>query len=279
MTFAKWWFFLLMFLFLEIGLSNPAKAHSSIAHIDLELTPDKMAVTFLDLPTGESILIQGHEKTILVNAGGQNSKKALKAQLKINGVRRIDTLILTNYERPYRFNVADVVQTYHVKTILTTDRIHEAFEQKEIPHVLFESWSTTKAITLFPLLTVQKQSEGPSGDVNFILKYGSNTLLYLGDQVTFESSLHSAAIPKVRIIKLSHFGTMAFNDQGLLEHLDPEVAILFKKKNEPLNERLLKQLNDKMIETYNVSHIGHLTFIFTKDSYDAVAHHSSSHPY
>jgi competence protein ComEC len=280
MPFAKWLFlFLVMSLCFEIGFVLPTKADSPISQIDLELTPDKMAVTFLDLPNGESTLIQGSDKTILVNAGGLHSEMALKAQLKINGVNQINTLILTNFERPYQFNVANVVHAYHVKTILTTEHIHEALVQKGFPHVLFEPWESFKPITLFPLLTVQKQSESPSGDVNFILKYGSNTLLYLGDQATFERSLNPKIIPQVRIVKLSHFGTVSFTDQVLLEQLDPEVAILFKQKSQSLNERLVKQLGDKMIETYNIRQVGHLTFIFTTDSYDAIPLHSSSQPY
>ncbi|HET6873115.1 MAG TPA: hypothetical protein VFH42_09025 [Sporolactobacillaceae bacterium] len=279
MTRLKWHCFLLVTAMCLLFFSPLASADTSIAHIDLELTHDKMAVTFLDLPNGEATLIQGHEKTILVNAGGKQSEKALKAQLKINGVRTVDMLILTNFERPYQFDVANVVQTYHIKTILTTDRIHHAFENQPMPPVSFEPWSTTKPVALFPSLTIQKQSESRSGDVNFILKYGSNTLLYLGDQASFENSLNPESIPKVRIVKLSHFGQVSFTDHVLLDHLDPEVAILFKQKNEPLNKRLLKQLGDKMIETYNISHVGHLTFIFTTDSYDAVPLHSSSPTY
>ena len=270
---------LLMTMCYSVVFSFPAKADSPIARIDLELTPDKMAITFLHLPDGEATLIQGHEKTILVNAGGGHSERALKAQLKINGVTTIDTLILTNFETPFRFNIKNVVQTYHVKTILTTDRIHQALKHQNSLHTNFMSWSTLKPVTLFPLLTVTKQSESLVGDVNFILTYGSNTLLYLGDQSSFESSLHPNPLHKVRIVKLSQFGTVCFTDQVLLDQLDPEVAILFKQKNKPLNERLLKQLSDKMIETYNINHVGHLTFIFTKDSYDAVPLHSSSYTY
>lgn len=286
-TKEDWGFFMGAFFwkkvtfFLFIGLSfnfiMTDSTQAEVKHIDLELQPDEMAMTFFNLPEGEAILLQNGSENILINSGGPTSYDALRKQLSMYNVKTIHTLILTNHLSDYRSHVAQLVNQYRVSTILTSRQLKKNLLNPDIPFSICQTWTSQKRTTIMSHLTIEKQSESPTGDSNFVLHYGKNSMLYLSNQQTYEHwvKVHKK-LSEVRIIKLPDFGTRAFDSAETLKKLNPEVAIVYQKKDVEFNVTLLEQLGDQMTETYNISQVGNLTLKFTPDNYQSLPLHDGT---
>ncbi len=267
------WRYLLSVFCLSVTILSGGigSAHADVDGLRLELQPDEIAMTFLNLPDGEAALIQTRENTILINTGGPKSLSVLRKLLRIYRVASISTLIITNHEIAFRSNLPELVRTYHISKILTSAPIKRDLLNPELPLSIYDVWDSKSPILMTKTLTMQKQSESPDGDLNLMVRYGNNSLLFLGNLKTFETSYMTAKKRfKARILKIGEFGTEPFKNEDLLETLDPEAAILSKKEDTAFNPELIDQLNDFMIESYNLGQVGNVTIMFTKESYEVM---------
>ncbi|MGV3488114.1 MAG: hypothetical protein ACO1OC_05960 [Tuberibacillus sp.] len=244
-------------------------AANDIEKIKISLSENEAAISFLNLPNGEATLIQGQDKSVLINTGSEDSYIDLKNQLDKMAVQHIDTVILTNSEPSFSGNIKEVVQRYDVSKILTSPEIKKEFcaETKSLCYLFDET--DHRSHFLMPHLKMKVMEESPCGEQNILFTYGHTKLYYMGfaDERS-QKKLFKKHPFRVSIIKVSHYGRGYQIHPKLLKWFDPEMAVLFHKNNIEPNKDFLNDLATEWVETYHLEYIGTLTVHLTPESYE-----------
>lgn len=239
-----------LFFMLVNSLMHPSP-EEHIQKINMMLEEEEMAIIFLPLSDGEATLFKhASGKTVLLNTGAPHTERELKRWFEQFHVTEIDELILTSDDREYTGNVDWVMKTYE-------------------PMVIKE-WKESKKYDPFPNFKISPLYVA-HGDVTMSLQYGRLRLLYMAhadDDV--EQKLMKLPLSDVNILKIAHFGLVDYPRTSFLKHIDPQVAIIFKKHGSWPNERLLERLYAAWIDCYETSRFGVIVVKCNLKEYDVM---------
>lgn len=215
----------------------------------LNLNEEEAVFTFFDLSDGEAVYIENATgKTILINTGSGQSQHELKKRLDLFNVETIDHLILTGSEDHFAGNAEWLIDTYDVKALHTTKRIH-AKKQLQVPSFIPLEENVEQQI--FPGLATKVIYEPDDGAISMFLQYGEHKILFMGyANKCIEEKLIKRGNLNAHLLKVSEFGDNKATSQRFLDYVDPEVAIVFKRKNNKPSAQVMERLNESWIETY-----------------------------
>ncbi len=241
----------MLFFFVLSSFMHPSTTGEHIQKIDMMLEEEEMAIIFLPLSNGEATLFKhASGKTILLNTGGPHTERELKRWFDQFHVNEVDELILTSDDEEYTGNVEWIHKTYDPKIV------HEWKEQKvyePLPHFRIQ-----------PLYIAHK-------DVTMSLQYGQLRLLYMAHADNdVERKLMTMPLHDVNILKIAHFGINDYPRTSFLKHVDPQVAIIFKKHGIWPSERLLERLYAAWIDCYETNRFGVIVVKCNLEEYDVM---------
>lgn len=258
---------------IQILISNSVNAQEDLG-IDLNLEERDVAFTFFDLSNGESTLIQtGEGQNILIDTGSSESVEELEQRLKMYHVKKIDSVILTNQTEEYAGNLNWVVDHYFVKDVIVANPIVETIIQNHEDASVI-GWKNSETYELTPQIKTQVmyvEEEDPfnKGALVLLFTFGKHTLLYMSvaDEMV-ERSLMSDYSLKSTILKVADFGDAKGTSQPFLEEVDPQVAILFKKKGKSVSELVLERLQETWIDIYQTYRLGTVSIKCHSNDYE-----------
>ncbi len=239
----------------DLFMTEPTRGNI-IKDLDLNLQPGEVAFSFLELSSGESTLIQESSgKNVLINTGSKKAKKQFRQQLEVFQVKKIDALIFTNIGKQYTGNLSWILEHVEVKEILIAEEIKKQFlEQFDVKEENIQSLKENDRLTIlngvtFEVAYIEKREDFNEGGLVLVTEYGNHRFLYMGvASKDADEALIERGTENIELIKVGGFGHYFGTSERLLNHADPQVAVIFKKDSYTISDEVLRRLQEHWAE-------------------------------
>lgn len=263
LAFMNWYYF----------PSESPSAPVEVEGVDVNLKRNELAFTFLALSDGEAALIQhANGENILVNTGGKGTLKELERLLALFHVKDLTTIILTAHSG--QENLDEIIQKYNVKRIFTGKAGNHVLAEASIPtEVKVQSWKQGDLLKLLPGLSAEVifdgSEENEGTDISF--QFFHHQIFYVSSAShNSEQAFLAEPLKNVNIIKLPFFAAKGSFSDLLIEHLDPQLAVIFKSNSIKPDPDLVEMLHEAWIDVYFTKQHGTVTIKLTDSTYDVI---------
>ncbi|WLR53064.1 hypothetical protein LC040_09315 [Bacillus tianshenii] len=265
--------FLIIICFLMLPFIAGAEEETVIEKVDLNLKENEIVVTFLDLSSGEAILVQtGKGETILINTGGPHTGEELLDRLEMFNVLKFDAVILTNVDREYAANVDWLQKSYMIERLV----VPQVFKQQwindfAVQHDNTEYWTINSVEKVLPHMVMRVVDMQATGGMSLYFSYGKHDFLLMGkaDKAGEEALLKRAPL-NAEILKVAEFAKEGGTSQDFLEKTDPHVAVIFHERKKMPSSAVLERLNETWIDIYETRQFGNVSFRCDAENYEVV---------
>jgi competence protein ComEC len=252
--------------------SDSPKIPEKIESINLKLKDNEIAVTFLSLSNGEAMLFQhSNGENLLINTGGTGTETELRKLLKLYNVTEISTVILTNADNGFVGNLKLLTEEFEVKKIITGNALSEV--KNQYYGVDFHIWTEGTTQQILPNLYVEVLFDGENQDegLDLSLKYMNHRIVIMASSSeAAESNLLKKELEDTNLVKISGFAIKDSMSESLIEHLNPQIAVIFHAKNKKPSTDLYERLLHAWIEVYYTKKHGTITIKFTDSNYEVI---------
>lgn len=238
---------LIIFLFttLLICSCNNPTIDTDTDNENNSITP--ATIDILKIGKADCIVINTGTKIVMIDTGESENVSDIDDYMEYNNYNKIDTLILTHYDKDHIGGASEVISRYQVTTVIETKKqdntadyinYHNVMAEKGItPLKLKENYKFTYDSCEF-IIDIPKQSKYAENNDNNLsliisMKCGEKTFLFGGDAMELRlNEFISKNQTKYDFIKLPHHGTYLENYREFLNSTSPTyVAITDSKKN------------------------------------------------
>jgi competence protein ComEC len=260
------------------GLSDLSKGAVSYSH-----QADELAVHFLDVGQGDSILIQfPNDSVMLIDAGPDRSGAPVISYLKQQGVKKIDYLVATHPHADHIGGMAAVIKEFDISKVYMPKVTHttKTFEDmllsikkkglKITPARaglnIFEQDGCLQATFTAPCSSGYDSLNNYSAVVK--IQYGSTSFLLTGDaeDLSEKEMLASGMNLQADVLKVGHHGSSSSTTPAFLKSVSPEYAVILvgaaNDYGHP-HQETLDNLADAGVIIYRTDEEG--TIIFVSD--------------
>jgi len=197
---------------------------------------------FLDVGQGDSILIQCHNKSVLIDSGEQDMGPRVSSYLQNHGIKEINLLVATHPHSDHIGGLSAILNNFKVDQVLDSGQAHpspiyESFltliDQKNIPYKVAEREQT---IDIDPSIKIEVLSPPPNAyfqDLNagsIVLKVVYNKIVFLlmSDAVTeAENNIMASGYDlKSDILKVGHHGSATSTGTIFLNKVLPSISVI-----------------------------------------------------
>ncbi|MGM0834967.1 MAG: ComEC/Rec2 family competence protein [Bacillota bacterium] len=255
-----WNIFLLGLLLINFGVLQP-EYPTDVENIDLKLDEEEIAFTFMDLPNGESTIIQNSEgENILINTGAPESEDELQHYLSIYGVEEISELIITSPDAEYTGNLKYLLDNFVIEKVILPKSMSDARLGIET-----DWWGKGTKSEPVQDLNVQVLNEDYSKKkhlgMDLLFEYNETYLLYMtsADKEVENRLLQQHNLSVVNIIKVGDFGNDTGTSKKLLNACDPQTAVVFHKETTQGKSHVLERLKETWLDLYLTNQKGNVT--------------------
>ena len=245
-----------------------------LIHYHISWIDSSVKVTFIDVGQGDSILIQNKNKTILIDTGGIRNQslydKLLKDILKINGIRKINDLIITHGDYDHMGETINLVNNFKVEKVIFNCGPYNDLE-KELIKVLdkkkIKYYSCIKELNidknkLYFLNTKEYDNENDNSNVIYTELDGYK-FMFMGDaSITTEKEIiKKYNLPDIDVLKVGHHGSKTSSSKKIIDDINPKYSIISVGKNNRYghpNKEVLNNLENSKI--YRTDQDGSIMF-------------------
>ena len=245
-------------------------------------------IRMLDIGQGDSILIQGQGKTILVDTGPPGSKERILADLKKYNVAQIDILIITHPHADHNGNAAEILNKIPVGIVYESPtpssspivkKIYTTMKSKNVNLKIPVAGEKIQIADgayiefLTPIEGFGKVDNLNNGSLVFMLVCGDTKILFTGDgEKELESKLVSIYGNKLKaqILKAPHHGSRTSSSEVFLNTVKPEVALISCEKGNDYghpHKEVMNRYSKYGIRSYRTDTQGDLSVIMNGKGY------------
>ncbi len=243
-----------------------------------------LTVTALDVGQGASTVLLSEEAACLVDCGGNGSENAgdtAADYLAGMGIRRLDLLVLTHFDRDHFNGVAELFARMDIDRVAIPD-VEPEYGQMEQLLALAEAEGSiviyvtdtreftlgAATLTLYPPL-----GSGTSNEEGLfaLCSAGDFDVLITGDADSFVEKMliKYYNIPDTEVLLVGHHGSNGSCCEELLDRAAPELAVIsvgYNAYGHP-GEDTLRRLREQGAEVYRTDQNGHITIEIRRDGY------------
>lgn len=221
---------LLMSLLLVLSLVNPVFASDA---------SKAMAVHFIDVGQGLSILVQSGGQNLVYDGGDQSHADQVVSYLQQQNVQTIDYMIASHYDEDHIGGLIKCMDTFSVSNLIGSDYIHTSDLYNT-----FMNTATGNAITVqypsvgdtfsfgtgsFTILAPNGISQDSNeNSVVIKLENGSNSFIFTGDaEENSEQDMISTGMNlDCDVLSVGHHGSSSSTTWDFLEATSPSYAVI-----------------------------------------------------
>ena len=210
-----------------------------------------LQVTFLDVGQGDGIFLESEGYTMLVDCGSSQERKVgedcLIPYLKYNGIRRVDTLVISHADEDHVNGIRYLLETPSCdievgRMVLPDDGAVDKEEEalirlaqiREIPVVFYGAGDRLKDVLgskiLVECLHPENTGDTDRNENSLVLRirYDDFQLLLTGDAggEAEQLMLHKQSLGPVSVLKAGHHGSASSSGIEFLNLIQPDVVIL-----------------------------------------------------
>lgn len=204
----------------------------------LEPRTDDCRMTVLDVGQGQCILLQSDGKTYMVDCGGDYDADAadIAAETLLSqGVRRVDGLILTHFDRDHAGGAINFMSRIPVDAVYIPDRpdeggIRDTLEKNELGTVfviqeVIQLFYGDTSLSIYPSLVPESDN---NGSLAVLFRRDNCDILITGDRNGFGERLllKEAEIPELDILVAGHHGSADSTCEELLSATKPAIVAI-----------------------------------------------------
>lgn len=214
--------------------------HRAMIYFDPNaFTIPEMAVHFIDVGQGDSILLQSpNGKTMLIDGGAKFAGSNVVNYLQAQGIQRLDYVVATHPDADHIGGLIDVLQTFTIGEFINSGKSHtsETYQQlltiindKNIPYsepsegevILSDQGINVKVL-------YADAAAADNNDASIVLRaaYNNVSFLLMGDaDGQIEEQLLTKYNMASTILKAGHHGSDTSSSRSFLQEVKPEATI------------------------------------------------------
>ena len=224
-----------------------------------------MTVDILNVGKADCIVLRYNDRVCMIDTGEEENLPEIKGYLSAQGIRKIDYLIISHFDKDHVGGAAGIVTDYEVEAVYLnafekdtseTRNFFTALRNKGItPHRLTDNTTLSMGKATLEIYPPKETSYADKEDNNSSLvvlaSLGEKRLLFCGDAMERRiTELLSEDVGDVDFLKIPYHGKNLGNLDSLLDKANPaSCAITCSSKNPP-SEKVLSLLEDRHIKTY-----------------------------
>ena len=217
----------------------------------------ELEVHFFDAGAADAILLSSADSAVLIDAGEKGFGKTILAYLEEKGIRRIDCLIVTHFDKDHVGGAAKILNSIPVDRVLQSNQPKDSDEYENYLEALSEAGIepvTVRESIAFSLNGVSytvdpprqtEYDEDSSNNSSLIVsvRHGDKRFLFMGDAQTQRlAEFLDTNTACFDVLKLPHHG----RDEPLLEELlastRPTYGVITSSEEEPESSAVVDAL-------------------------------------
>ncbi|HCB55683.1 TPA: hypothetical protein DEP26_01745 [Candidatus Uhrbacteria bacterium] len=221
---------------------------------------------FLELPTGEQILIDG---------GPDNRVLSKLGSVLFPWDRSLDYVVATHADADHITGLVSVLENYDVSHVVTnghlqgtgvSDALQKAIEQEKSEQRVVHAGQTLTfgdviLEVLWPSLEVMNGVVQDRNETSlvFLLTYGKTSILFTGDAEEGSEFEFATQVGDVDVVKVGHHGSASSTSHFLLDQITPEVALVSAGKDNSYGHPhpiVLQRLFDRAVDVFRTDQGG-----------------------
>ncbi len=209
-----------------------------------EITGPSLEVVVIDVGQGDSILLVSPEgRTMLVDAGPQDSFRHIRKALDAHGITFLDVVVATHPHADHIGSMANVLNAYPVGTFVTIPETIGMYAAADAAlsengcSVFFAEggatipWADSCTVTVLSPIASYDAAQDELNDRSVVLhvRYGDTAVLLTGDAEAVAEKRMLDTFPqsmlRANVLKLGHHGSSSSTGYGFFLAVDPDFAV------------------------------------------------------
>ena len=231
---------------------------------DEEITPSA-EIDVLKIGKADCIIINTGSNILMIDTGERENLSKIRFHMSEKGYDRIDTLIVTHYDKDHIGGAKEIIEQYGVKTVIETKFTSTSEEYLAYHQAIASTGATLNKLEenirfnfdgcVFDILVPKRTKYSTAKDNNqslvISMECGEKKLLFCGDALELRmAELVDDKIGHYDIVKLPHHGTYLKNYSMVLEELAPSYCVITDSAKNPADTELIDLLNQNEIPVY-----------------------------
>ncbi len=226
-----------------------------------------LRVSCIDVGKGDCILLQTKTYTLLLDTGYEQTADRVITYLKENGVSRIDTMVITHFDKDHEGGAAGILSAFSVGKIYLPDYTGHGEQYRKMVAALQKSDAGTERVSDRVFLeadgvafTVESSGivydawEENDNDLSLLLKaeYGKDSYLFTGDleKKGIKAFLEREEGRHYDVCKLPHHGDGNKKTDDLLDSVTPKIVLVTDGEEEPMEDEVCALLTQRQTDYY-----------------------------
>ena len=188
------------------------------------------------------------------------------------GISKIKSIIITKVDQEYTSNFKWLTDHFKETTIITGYHSQPLLEGEKI-----QTWKTGDQIKILPglelnIIQESTNKDSSSSGMDLLFSFGEHKLLYMtsSNKMIEKSILNEYDLSSVNILKIGDFASSTGTSQRFLEHVDPQVAVIFQKKGALPSQDVIERLQETWIDIYLTKQFGNISLKCTNKDYEII---------
>lgn len=227
------------------------------------ITPAKIDI--LKIGKADCIVINTGNEIVMIDTGEEENLNKIHSYMQKNGYTKVDTLIVTHYDKDHIGGAADIIAKYNVSTVIESSftssslyylNYHSLIEEKGISLLkLKENYSFARDSCSFQINIPKKEKYSTKEDNNSSLvismEIGNRRFLFCGDAMELRlRELIEEGIGHYDFVKLPYHGRYLENYDEFLNMVKPTYGAITCSNKNPASEDVLSLLQRCETEVY-----------------------------
>ena len=222
-----------------------------------------LQIHIFSIGKADAFLFMTEDGTVLIDCGESGDGKEITQYLKKKGIKKLDVLIITHFDKDHVGGAAKVLKSLPVDRLLQSNSPKDSKEMEKYLKALeltgIEA-ETVRETTFFslggaeftvypPELEAYAKDESNNSSLVTEVRYGENSFLFTGDSESARlAEILAMELEDYDVLQIPHHGEWDMLLVNLVKRTSPEYALITGSEKEPEDLRTLELLRQENVE-------------------------------